>query len=157
MKSRRILLLVLPLNVLFASAGCGDDEPPFLPLNDLCDVYSEEVCDGREACCEAFDRASCETSVRSGCVADVDLLTNQEGLAYDGQEANRVRGQLQEALDLCLAPVPLGRFFVGTVANGAACEQPAQCQSVTCAPDAAGTAMVCSDPAGKALCEAADI
>jgi hypothetical protein len=149
-------LLVLCSVGLPSGLGCGSDEPSFLPLSDLCDVYAEEICDARQACCEGGDAVNCEMAVRDACKADETSLTQQEELSYDGRRADRVRGELQDELDQCGAPLSVARFFNGARAVGEACEQRTQCESLNCAADATGT-LLCTESASQQLCDPADI
>ncbi|MFT3927964.1 MAG: hypothetical protein QM778_35880 [Myxococcales bacterium] len=151
-KIARISVVFLGL----ATAACHDDDPVFLPLADLCDVYAQEVCDGRQACCEGFDRDVCESMVRTACRAQSDQLTVEADLSYDGERANRVRGELRDALARCQV-LPLGAFFDGTLGVAEPCGRSGQCESVTCSAPAPGSEMVCSDPAAQPLCDPADI
>jgi|GEM_PF-4555770 len=156
MKITRILALVWGAAPAFGLAACHDDEPSFLPLVDLCDVYAEEVCDARQACCDGFDRDVCETSVRGQCKADSAQLSMEAELSYDGKWADRVRQEMRDKLPDCVS-LPLGAFFVGTKGAGEACERPGQCESLSCAAAGEGSPMVCSDPATYPVCDPADI
>jgi hypothetical protein len=143
--------------VLLVSAGCAKDASAFLPLPDLCTSYADEVCLGRDACCDgAFDFDVCSTAALEACEADLARLTEESDLVYQGERAIRIRDDLRAELAECRAPFLLPRFFKGPLGAGESCERSTQCASLLCTAEAEGQPMVCTDPVLPPLCEPAD-
>lgn len=117
---------------MLGCAACTDD-PAFLSIATLCARYADDVCAARDLCCEASDNsAGCVASEQDHCLASSDAREQDDSFSYDSEQASRVLADQREQLDECGAPFSIGRFFVGTVSDGSACAQNAQCESDYC-------------------------
>jgi hypothetical protein len=123
--------------LLFALAACGsgDDSDAFLPLNQVCAAYAEDVCAAKEPCCDAPPDADCEKRVRAACEPQREQLTKEGSLHYEGEHASRARDALRAALDDCRAPASVATFFSGAEKQGAACARDTQCATFACSED----------------------
>jgi hypothetical protein len=132
---------------VLGACGSGDDSDAFLPLDEVCAAYAEDVCGAQEPCCDAPADADCVKRVRAACEPQRDRLTMEADLSYEGEHANRQRDALRAGLDDCRAPAPVASFFSGGAAQGAACERDAQCASFACREGK------CAAPAALPLCD----
>jgi hypothetical protein len=148
--------VMLALGAAYCLSSCGSDEAAFLPLSELCGAYAEEVCAGREDCCEGVDTGTCERDVRASCEESRAILVTEADLSYDGVYANDRRSDLQIDMLDCKPAFSVARFFRGGLKRGEACESDGQCRSLRCsAPDEEES--VCAAEQALALCEPADI
>jgi hypothetical protein len=140
---------LFPLFVLatLGACGSGDDSDAFLPLDQVCSAYAEDVCGAQESCCDAPADGDCEARVRSSCELSRDRLTMEAGLTYEGEHANRQRDALRAALDDCRPPPSVASFFSGAAKQGAACQRDAQCATFTCSEGK------CAAAAAEPLCD----
>lgn len=127
---------VPPCLIIFClfSAGCGSDDTPFLPLDNLCPSIADTVCEARRGCCEedAQTEADCLDDVRRACDEERGALTDDSSLSYDGERAEAVHDELRTRTRACEAPFALARFFEGGQANGASCERDSECAQGAC-------------------------
>jgi hypothetical protein len=139
-------LLARSTCLLLLVAGCADD-PPFLPLDTLCDELAEDICDARAGgCCAGADPATCVGAELARCDQQLGALM-AEDLRYDSREGEAKRRAARRVLDNCGPPPALASFFTGGVVDGMPCERDAQCSGGSCTPDT----RVCA-PAMPALC-----
>ncbi|HEX5658266.1 MAG TPA: hypothetical protein VFX59_13785 [Polyangiales bacterium] len=139
-------LLARSTCLLFLVAACSDD-PPFQPIDTLCDELAEDICDARAGgCCAGVDPASCVQGELTRCEAELTTL-EAEPLQYDSRAAAAKRRAARTVLDSCGAPPALASFFTGGLVDGTACERDAQCSGGRCTVDS----RVCA-PATPTLC-----
>jgi len=131
-----------PFFAFIALAGCGssDDSDTFLPLDQVCSAYAEEVCGAQDGCCDMPADADCESRVHEACELQRDRLTMEAKLHYESEHADRQRAALHAALHDCAAPAPVATFFSGGAKQGAACQNDAQCTSFQCVDNKCGPA-----------------
>ena len=144
---RSALVYLVPS--LFGVLACGgENSPAFLPFPDLCPVYAEQVCAAQQACCELPEKQEdCELRISTSCDVQREQLSQENGLHYEGEQAQEVRELQQAALDQCKAPYDLSRFFSNGAKDGAFCERASQCANGAC------TAGKCAAAATTPVCE----
>jgi hypothetical protein len=141
-------LRLLAVFVVLAACDNSDDSGAFLPLDQVCVAYAEEICAAQQHCCEPpGDQVTCEQRVYTACEPQRDRLTMEDGLHYDGEHGSDQRDALGASLEDCSEPAPVAAFFVGGAAEGAACQRDAQCLSFVC------SAEKCGPPHPQPLCD----
>lgn len=124
----------LMIAYMLLSTGCGSNDAPFLPLDQLCPSIADTVCEAQRACCEgnAQAEADCVDDVRRACDEERRALTEDSSLSYDGERAEAVHDELRAGARACEEPFAIARFFDGTRANGASCDRDSLCAQGAC-------------------------
>jgi len=147
------LLTISPLPCalvgLFFATACGDDEPRFLSLGQLCPELAADICGARNGgCCAPVDMLTCQAAEEAACRESSDSFTREASLNYDSVSAAKQHELSRAALDAC-GPVPvLASFFEGGLPLAAPCERATQCASGTCS----GAPLVCTQTADTPVC-----